>query len=248
MAMIVSAGTINSGTIVAYAQDEEKESPPPFTKTDLAASEKLFDLEFTEQERELLFEDLVEQFEALQTLHGLTVKNSVPPALVFNPLPSGFAPETKEQPIRLSTAQALAVPDNASAEDLDKLAYASVGDLSELIRTRKITSLQLTQMYLARLKKHGPTLESVVTLTEDLALQQARQADKEIATGNYRGPLHGHPVRRQGSVVSARVQDDLGSSAVSRPGARRYGNSCAQVARSGRRAGGQDNLGRVGLG
>ncbi|MGH7457039.1 MAG: amidase, partial [bacterium] len=68
-----------------------------------------------------------------------------------------------------------------------------VGDLAELIRTRRVTSTQLTQMYLDRLKKYGPKLECVVTLTEERALEQARRADEEIAAGKYRGPLHGIP-------------------------------------------------------
>ena len=65
--------------------------------------------------------------------------------------------------------------------------------LAALMRKREVSSTELTQMYLARLKKHGPTLNCVVTLTEDLALAQAAQADKEIKAGSYRGPLHGIP-------------------------------------------------------
>jgi Asp-tRNA(Asn)/Glu-tRNA(Gln) amidotransferase A subunit family amidase len=81
----------------------------------------------------------------------------------------------------------------AAPANLDALAFASVGELAELIRTRKITSTQLTKMYLERLKKYGPKLECVVSLTEELALKQAQRADQEIAAGKYRGPLHGIP-------------------------------------------------------
>jgi Asp-tRNA(Asn)/Glu-tRNA(Gln) amidotransferase A subunit family amidase len=77
--------------------------------------------------------------------------------------------------------------------DADDLAFYSVGELAALIKTRQITSERLTRFCLERLKKYGPTLECVVTLTEDLALQQARRADAEIAAGKYRGPLHGIP-------------------------------------------------------
>ena len=76
---------------------------------------------------------------------------------------------------------------------LEEVAFYSIGQLSELIRTRKVTSQQLTTMYLGRLKKYGPKLECVVTLTEELAMKQAKQADREIAKGRYRGPLHGIP-------------------------------------------------------
>src|SRR4029078_3898682 len=65
--------------------------------------------------------------------------------------------------------------------------------LAELIRTRRISSTELTKMYLARLKKYGTKLFCVVTLTEDLALKQAAAADAEIKRGKYRGPLHGIP-------------------------------------------------------
>jgi Asp-tRNA(Asn)/Glu-tRNA(Gln) amidotransferase A subunit family amidase len=68
-----------------------------------------------------------------------------------------------------------------------------VTELSELVRTRKVTSMQLTQLYLSRLKKYDPILLCVVNLTEERALAQARAADAEIARGRYRGPLHGIP-------------------------------------------------------
>ncbi len=77
--------------------------------------------------------------------------------------------------------------------DIEDLAFAPVTELAQLIRSGQITSTELTRMYLARLKKYGPRLECVVTLTEDLALAQAARADEEIATGHYRGPLHGIP-------------------------------------------------------
>jgi Asp-tRNA(Asn)/Glu-tRNA(Gln) amidotransferase A subunit family amidase len=76
---------------------------------------------------------------------------------------------------------------------IEDLAFFSVGQLAELIKARKVTSAQLTTMYLNRLKKYGPKLECVITLTESLAVRQARMADKEIAAGKYRGPLHGIP-------------------------------------------------------
>ncbi len=79
------------------------------------------------------------------------------------------------------------------AGDSDALAFASVRELAELVKTRKVTSVALTKMYLARLKKYDPRLHFVITLTEERALAQAAAADKEIAAGKYRGPLHGIP-------------------------------------------------------
>jgi Asp-tRNA(Asn)/Glu-tRNA(Gln) amidotransferase A subunit family amidase len=77
--------------------------------------------------------------------------------------------------------------------NLDDLAFYSIGQLGALIKSKQITSEKLTRFYLERLKKYGPKLECVVTLTESLALEQACRADKEIAAGKYRGPLHGIP-------------------------------------------------------
>jgi len=83
------------------------------------------------------------------------------------------------------------IPDASSAGDA--LAFATVRELAELIKRRKITSAELTKMYLARLKKYDPRLHFVITLTEERALKQAAAADREIASGKYRGPLHGIP-------------------------------------------------------
>ena len=95
--------------------------------------------------------------------------------------------EKEERSFSISTPE-VDVPKN-----FEDLAFYPVTALAQLIRSRKITSTQLTTMYLARLKKCGPMLECVVTLTEELAMAQARRADEEIAAGRYRGPLHGIP-------------------------------------------------------
>ena len=96
--------------------------------------------------------------------------------------------ETQRRKFRMSPPGRVKLPAN-----LDDLAFYSVGELSELIKTRKITSEKLTRFYLERLKKYGPKLECVVTLTEELALRQAKRADAEIAASKYRGPLHRIP-------------------------------------------------------
>jgi len=85
------------------------------------------------------------------------------------------------------------VPDLEVPENIEDLAFAPVTVLAQLIRTRQLTSLELTRMYINRLKKYDPQLKCVITLTEDIALAQAARADREIAAGTYRGPLHGIP-------------------------------------------------------
>src|SRR5205807_2389701 len=81
----------------------------------------------------------------------------------------------------------------AVSSSLDDLAFAPISVLASLLESRKITSVDLTKMYLARLKRYGEPLHCVVTLTEDLALAQAASADRDLKAGHYRGPLHGIP-------------------------------------------------------
>ncbi|MBL8193306.1 MAG: amidase [Blastocatellia bacterium] len=78
-------------------------------------------------------------------------------------------------------------------EITSELLFSSVGELSALIQSQKITSLALTESYLERLAKFGEKLGAVVTITKELALKQAKEADEEIKAGKYRGPLHGIP-------------------------------------------------------
>ena len=98
--------------------------------------------------------------------------------------------DTARQPVKLGPAPSVA---SISVSNEDQLAFASIRQLSELLRTRKVTSMELTKLYLARLKRYDPTLHFVITLTEDRALKQASAADAELSAGRHRGPLHGIP-------------------------------------------------------
>jgi Asp-tRNA(Asn)/Glu-tRNA(Gln) amidotransferase A subunit family amidase len=158
------------------------------TVHDAEAAARLIGLEFSRAERDSMLDELADALESYAALRALDIPNQVAPAIQFDPLPRGFTPPRQGKPIVLGPAKKLPVPAN-----LEELAFASVRDLGELLRTRKITSTQLTRMYLDRLKRHGAKLECVVTLTEDLAVAQAARADAEIALGRYRGPLHGIP-------------------------------------------------------
>ncbi len=169
----------------AFYQAQDKNR---ITREMVAVAEQMIGLKFTEAKRDSMLGDLKENLDNFEKVRAITLNNSVPPALLFNPVPAEKKFDTKQLPQVWSRPAKIAVPAN-----LEALAYASVNELAELIRTRKITSTQLTKMYLDRLKKYGPKLECVVTLTEELALQQAQAADAEIAAGKYRGPLHGIP-------------------------------------------------------
>ncbi|MSU59254.1 MAG: amidase [Pedosphaera sp.] len=160
----------------------------PITREAVRDAEKLFGLDFSEPKIDMMLPGLKDQLDNYEAMRRFPLSNSIPPALQFNPLPVGFKFETQRNKFRASPPPKIKLPAN-----LEELAFLSVGELAALIKSRQITSEKLTRFYLDRLKKFGPKLECVVTLTEDLALAQARRADKEIAAGKYRGPLHGIP-------------------------------------------------------
>ena len=154
---------------------------------DAIGMENLAGLTFTQTERDTLLQGLKVLKGRYDTLRTVDLKNSVPVPLYFNPrLPGQELPMGKDK--YLFQVIPTERPDN-----LEDCAFYTIGQLAYLIRTRQVTSLELTTLYLDRLKRHGPELECVITITEELALEQARRADKEIQTGKYRGPLHGIP-------------------------------------------------------
>lgn len=171
--------------IISFVGCEEEKG---IVKDDVARAEKIIGLNFTDSERDSLIDDLKGNLEAYESLRNLLLENSVPPSLNFNPVPVGFEFKKGEDQLILSKPTKLIIPEN-----IEDLAFYSVRDLAELVKTRKVSSMQLTKMYLKRLKKYDEQLHCVITFTEELALKQAQQADDEIASGNYRGPLHGIP-------------------------------------------------------
>ncbi|MCJ7582192.1 MAG: amidase [Candidatus Aminicenantes bacterium] len=158
------------------------------TTNDIKAYEKIIGLEFSRNERKMMLNDIRSSTRNYQNLRKIEIPNSTPPAILFNPLVPGLKIDKERKPFLYTEDETISVPEN-----FEDLAFYPVTALAQLIKTQKITSTQLTELYLNRLKKYGPLLECVITLTEDLAMEQARKADKEIASGKYRGPLHGIP-------------------------------------------------------
>jgi Asp-tRNA(Asn)/Glu-tRNA(Gln) amidotransferase A subunit family amidase len=155
----------------------------------IAGAEEVAGVHFDAAERELMLDGLKQQEQRIEALHKIPLPNSVSPAIVFDPVPPGKKiPPPSNRPMVRSRIGVRAV-----TGDIEGLAFLPVTELSELVRRNRVTSVQLTKMYLARLKKYDPVLRCVISLTEDRALAQARAADAEIRRGKYRGPLHGIP-------------------------------------------------------
>ncbi len=145
-------------------------------------------LDFTEAQREQLVNGVNQNLARYADLRAIHIDPDLAPPLYFSPLVPGTRLDRVARPFRPSALPRVRRPAN-----LEDVAFWPLAHLAELLRTRQATSIELTRMYLGRLKRYNPTLNFVVTLTEELALKQAAAADAEIAAGRYRGPLHGVP-------------------------------------------------------
>ena len=164
------------------------QSDPAITPDEIAAAETLLALDFTPDQREQMLEIVNGRREQYRGLRQADLDNSVPLALNFNVQHADPAPAAVPRTYAMSAG-----PPATRPADLEAAAFLPLTQLAELIRSRQVTSLELTEMYLSRLKRFDPLLECVAAYTEDLAIKQAKRADDEIARGLYRGPLHGIP-------------------------------------------------------
>jgi len=177
--------TLLPGVLWAKMQEQEAgEITSAMLKDALAIS----GLEFTDEQREQLLNGANQNLARYRELHAIHIDPSLAPPLYYNPTVPGTKIDRVARPLRAGAVPALRRPAN-----LEDAAFWPLAHLAHLLKTRQVTSVDLTRMYLARLKRFNPTLNFVVTMTDDLALKQAAQADAEIAAGRYRGPLHGVP-------------------------------------------------------
>ena len=172
---------------VLWAMAEEKKAPV-VTRDMIDEAAKVAGVSIADEHKELMLDDLNTALDDFEAIHKLNMPNEVQPAVHFDPVLPGMKIDVGKRPIRMSAAPGVAAPKN-----LEDVAFYSVRQLAELVRTRKVSSLALTQMYLDRIKRYDPLLKLTITLTEQRALAQAKEADREIAAGKYRGPLHGLP-------------------------------------------------------
>src|SRR5258706_2418994 len=149
---------------------------------------KLYYLDFTDAEADSMINNINYDLELYKGMHKTLPTNDTPYPFAFNPAPLGTKETIKKVKINWVIHYKMELPANQN-----DLAFYSIPQLASLLINKKITSVDLTKFFIARLKKWGDTLQCVITLTEDLALQQAKQADAEIQQGIYRGMLQGIP-------------------------------------------------------
>jgi len=162
-------------------------SKPAFDKSQVKEAQKVIGLSFTDQKIDTLHPYLLRNLEGYQQMREYDLDYGVLPAIRFDPIPVDFTWPTKRSCVYVPE-QTTKVPTTA-----DSIALLTIAELSSLLKSQKLSATTLTEIYLQRIKKYDPTLHAVITLMEEDALAKAAQADKEIAAGNYKGPLHGIP-------------------------------------------------------
>ena len=159
-----------------------------FSKKDVKRSQKLVGLDFDKKYIDTLYPYLKRNKEGFDTLRKYTLDNDVIPAVRFDPLPLNFTPKAQAGFPEWEIPDDVMLPTKKS-----ELAFYTIPQLASLIKNKKISSYELTQFFIERLNKYNPVLQCTITITEEMALKQAKVLDAELADGNYRGILHGIP-------------------------------------------------------
>ncbi len=174
------------GVLWSLAEDKKK-----ITKDMIDNAAAIADIQIPEEYKQMLLEDLNDRTKGYEEIYKLHMANSIPPALIFDPVLPSTKFETVKRPLQPSVAPAVAA--RGVPKTLEDVCFYSVRELTELIRAKRVSSMALTEMYLDRLKRYDPLLHFVITFTEDRAKAKAKEADRDLAAGKYRGPLHGLP-------------------------------------------------------
>lgn len=157
-------------------------------KSEIPVVAKFADLSFTQQEIDSMFDGVKENVLEIRKMHKYPLSNSTPMSMWQSPVVAGMQFDMKQQPINWEIPANVSLPANRN-----ELAFYSVMQLASLIKNKKISSVELTKFFIERIRKYGDTLQCVISVTEEIAMQQAKEADALIAKGKYKGPLHGIP-------------------------------------------------------
>ncbi len=176
--------TLPPGVLWGQMQQERAQAVTPEM---LAGALGVAGLKFSEEDQKAMLQAVNTNLGRYEELRSLHIPNNVAPPFYFSSLVPGMKVNRTREPLRFST---LTLKRPANLEDV---AFWPITNLAHLLKTRQVTSLELTEMYLGRLHKYNEKLNCVVTFLDDVARTQAKQADAEIAAGKYKGPLHGIP-------------------------------------------------------
>ncbi len=157
------------------------------SKKDIPAAARLMDLQYTDKEIDTMYDGVKENYLLFKAMHQQKLNNGAQMSMVQNPVLPGMVFPEKQEKIKWKS------PKTSMPIDKNDLAYYSIQELASLIKSKKISSVELTKFFIERIKKYGDSLECVISVTEEIAMQQATQADAEIAAGKYKGLLHGIP-------------------------------------------------------
>ncbi|MFP8488966.1 amidase [Gracilimonas sp. Q87] len=183
--MLFTAGIL-VGFLFAFTLIQDKNAP--ITSEMIKDGASIIGLEFTDTERDTMIEALSDTRKDLQSIRDMKLNNDIPPSINFNPIPVGKRFDFQQRAQKWDMPQNVDLPD-----EMNELAFYTVGQLASLIKDRKITSVELTNFFLGRIEKYDEKLEAVITVTRERALEQAERVDAELEQGIYRGPLHGIP-------------------------------------------------------
>jgi Asp-tRNA(Asn)/Glu-tRNA(Gln) amidotransferase A subunit family amidase len=172
------------GVLWAEMQDGEE---PHVTDEILKNALAVAGLTFSDEDRKAVLQGVNRNLTSFEEVRKIEIPNDVAPPFYFSSIVPGMKVNRTREPLHFS-APVVKRPAN-----LEDVAFWPIVQLAQLIKTKQVTSLELTQMYLGRLHKYNGKLNCVVTFLDDVALSQAKKADAEIAAGKYKGPLHGIP-------------------------------------------------------
>ncbi len=191
--VIGAAGIGSAVQHPALAQEAEKNGT--FANDQIANAEWVTGIKLSDSEREALNSHLLKVQSDAEQIREVSIEWDTIPAVRFDPeiAVPGSKVRCDKRPDWLSKLNEVPAASQPVDAEPGNYAFLPVRELARLLRTKEVTSVQLAEFYLDRLKTHDPVLNCVVTLTEDLALEQARRADDELAVGHDRGPLHGIP-------------------------------------------------------
>jgi len=179
---------ISSVFLLGCGNSSPNDKKDNITTETLEVAGKIADISLTDRERKKILKKVRSNTKTYKNFRDQHMSYYSYPSMVFNPVPPGVTLEQEQKPLNFSQIKRI-----KRSKNIDDLAFYSLLQLAELLKTQQITSLELTELSLSRLKEYDKMLKFVVNLTEDLAIKQAKKADKEISSGNYKGLLHGIP-------------------------------------------------------